>query len=124
LTTLAQAATLYRMAAEAGISQLRRGVLEYCVLALLTDTERYSYEIVATLGEIDGLVTSEGTLYPLLSRLRRDGLVDSTLKESPSGPARRYYTTTPDGDAVLKAFTLQWAQFRASVDSLLQGVIA
>jgi PadR family transcriptional regulator, regulatory protein PadR len=111
-------------AGETRISQLRRGVLEYCVLALLTDGERYSYEIVATLGEIDGLVTSEGTLYPLLSRLRRDGLVQSILKESPSGPARRYYTTTADGDAVLHAFTLQWAEFRESVDRLLQGAIA
>ena len=110
--------------AETSISQLRRGILEYCVLALLTDEQRYSYEIVATLGEIDGLVTSEGTLYPLLSRLRRDGLLKSTLRESPSGPARRYYTTTKDGDAVLRAFTLQWAEFRQSVDSLLQGVLA
>jgi len=58
---------------ESLITQMRRGTLEYCVLALLRDQPRYGFDLVRTLGEADGLVTSEGTIYPLLSRLRRDG---------------------------------------------------
>lgn len=102
------------------ISQLRRGILEFCVLGLLRDSERYSYEIVHALSELSGLVTSEGTLYPLLGRLRKDGAVDTTWRESAVGPPRRYYTLTPDGQARLSAFTFEWANFRDSVDAVLQ----
>jgi len=102
------------------ISQLRRGVLEFCVLALLRDGERYSFDLVRALGDVDGLVTSEGTLYPLLGRLRREGLVESMWRESSAGPPRRYYTITHDGDHTLRAFAAQWVRFRNSVDSLLE----
>jgi PadR family transcriptional regulator PadR len=105
---------------ETAISQLRRGVLEFCVLALLRDGERYGVELVRTLAEADGMVTTEGTLYPLLGRLRRDGVVETSWRESPSGPPRRYYRLTPDGHAVLDAFTSEWARFRTSVDTLLE----
>jgi PadR family transcriptional regulator PadR len=105
---------------ESAISQLRRGVLEFCVLALLRDTERYSFEIVRALGEAEGLITSEGTLYPLLARLRKEGAVNTTWRESPSGPPRRYYRLTPAGHALLSAFTAEWARFRGSVDTLLE----
>ncbi len=101
------------------ISQLRRGVLEFCVLALLRDGERYSFDLVRALGDADGLVTSEGTLYPLLGRLRREGLVQTSWRESASGPPRRYYRITQDGDAALRAFVDQWATFRNSVDGLI-----
>lgn len=103
------------------ISQLRRGVLEYCVLALLRGTERYSYEIVHALGQIEGLVTTEGTLYPLLSRLRKEQLVSSTWRESDAGPPRRYYRLTPSGEARLATFLEEWGRFRDSVDTLLEG---
>ena len=73
-----------------------------------------------SLGDAEGLVTSEGTLYPLLGRLRREGLVQSTWRESASGPPRRYYRITQDGDAALRTFTSHWARFRDSVDSLTQ----
>ena len=107
------------------ISQLRRGVLEFCVLALLRDGERYSFDLVRALGDVDGLVTSEGTLYPLLGRLRREGLVETMWRESPAGPPRRYYTITPDGDATLRTVATQWSRFRDSVDGLLgRGVSA
>lgn len=115
-------ATLHRMAlGEAAVSQLRRGVLEFCVLALLRDDERYSYEIVHELGTADGLVTSEGTLYPLLSRLRREGVVETSWRESQSGPPRRYYHLTPVGVGRLDAFVAEWRRFRDSVDQLLGG---
>ena len=118
---LALSATMRRMAplGQVMISQLRRGVLEFCVLALLRDGERYSLDLVRALGDAEGLVTSEGTLYPLLGRLRREGMVQSSWRESASGPPRRYYRITPDGDAALRAFASQWAQFRDSVDSLI-----
>ena len=107
------------------ISQLRRGVLQFCVLALLREGERYSFDLVRALGDADGLVTSEGTLYPLLGRLRREGLVQSNWRESASGPPRRYYRITPDGDVALQAFASQWERFRDSVDTLIdQGATA
>jgi PadR family transcriptional regulator PadR len=105
---------------EGVISQLRRGVLEFCVLALLGDGERYGFEIVRALSEADGLVTTEGTLYPLLGRLRKEGVVRTTWRESPSGPPRRYYRLTPAGRSLLTAFTAEWVRFRDSVDTLLE----
>jgi PadR family transcriptional regulator PadR len=105
---------------DTAISQLRRGVLEFCVLALLRDTERYGFELVRALAEAEGLVTTEGTLYPLLGRLRREGVVETTWRESPSGPPRRYYRLTPAGLRALGAFVAEWTRFRATVDSLLE----
>jgi len=98
---------------------LRRGSLEYCVLALLRPGERYGVELVRTLGEVDGLAVSEGTLYPLLSRLRREGLVATTWRESPSGPPRRYYALSPAGAEALRHFESEWVRFRDAVDGLL-----
>src|SRR3954452_12610005 len=78
-----------------GLSQLRRGALEYCVLALLREKERYGFELVRSLSSVDGLVTSEGTIYPLLTRLRREQLVTAYWEESASGPPRRYLPPHP-----------------------------
>lgn len=100
-------------------SQLRRGALEYCVLALLQDEERYGFELVRRLSSVDGLVTSEGTIYPLLTRLRREALVTTSWRESETGPPRRYYRLTKSGRAALAAFIDDWARFRDGVDALL-----
>jgi len=101
------------------LAQLRRGTLEYCVLALLQGGERYGLDLVRQLGQVDGMLTSEGTIYPLLGRLRRDGLVATTWRESPSGPPRRYYHLTPTGQQALDAFATEWARFRDAVDHFL-----
>ena len=101
------------------VPQLRRGVLEYCVLALLDGEPRYGFDLVRRLAADEVLVTSEGTIYPLLSRLRRDGWVSTTWVESGSGPPRRYYAVTPEGRRALQAFTADWCRFRDAVDSLL-----
>ena len=101
------------------LPQLRRGVLEYCVLALLREGERYAYDLVHALAEVDGLVTSEGTMYPLLSRLRREGLVTTSWVESDSGPPRRYYALTDQGRRALDRFVGEWATFRNAVDDLM-----
>jgi len=105
---------------DALLAQMRRGTLQYCVLSLLADEERYGFDLVRGLGELDGMVTSEGTIYPLLSRLRRDGLVESNWQESPSGPPRRYYRLTNAGRAALDAFRLEWRRFRDAVDHFVE----
>lgn len=101
------------------LSQLRRGTLEYCVLALLAAEERYGFDIVRTLGEVDGMVTAEGTLYPLLSRLKKDGRVTTTWRDSASGPPRKYYAITQEGRRALANFTDEWQRFRTAVETLL-----
>jgi PadR family transcriptional regulator, regulatory protein PadR len=101
------------------LSQLRRGSIQYCVLALLRDEDRYGFELTRALAESDGLVTSEGTVYPLLARLRHEGLVDTSWRESTQGPPRRYYRLTPDGREALDAFVAQWRRFRDAIDGVL-----
>ncbi|HEY3871774.1 MAG TPA: PadR family transcriptional regulator [Actinocrinis sp.] len=101
------------------MSQLRKGALEYCVLALLRDGERYGFELVRALSQPDGLLVSEGTIYPLLSRLRRDELVSTSWQESESGPPRRYYRLTGAGKRALADFGEEWARFRDAVDALM-----
>ena len=103
--------------------ELSRGVVEHCVLALIQDDESVAFGIVRILGE-RGLVTSEGTIYPLLARLRRDGLVATAWRESDAGPPRRYYTITDAGRRVLDTFVGDWMRFRHAVDVLLPGAIA
>src|SRR2546421_8184366 len=95
-------------AQDALLAQMRRGTLQYCVLALLAGEERYGFDLVRGLAAVDGMVTSEGTIYPLLSRLRRDGLVASTWRESTSGPPRRYYRLTEAGVAALRGVLGGW----------------
>jgi PadR family transcriptional regulator PadR len=101
------------------LSQLRRGVIEYCVLALLVEEERYGFDLVRTLGSIDGMVTGEGTLYPLLSRLKRAGHVATTWRESDAGPPRKYYAITAEGRRALAEFTAEWRRFRDAADAIL-----
>ena len=80
--------------------QVRKGVLELCILNALAERERYGYELVKSLVDIPGLGMTEGTLYPLLSRLRAQGLVSARLEESSEGPARKYYSLTREGKKV------------------------
>lgn len=101
------------------LTELRRGVLEHCVLAVLSTEESYGFDIVRALADAGELVTSEGTIYPLLARLRRDQLVTTTWRESDAGPPRRYYRITDAGRRVLGAFVADWARFRDAVDALL-----
>ncbi|MFE0454358.1 PadR family transcriptional regulator [Streptomyces sp. NPDC058914] len=100
-------------------SQLRKGVLEYCVLGILRSGARYGVELLEMLGTVNVMTTSQGTIYPLLARLRRDGLVDTTWQESPSGPPRRYYMLTSQGEAALTEFTEIWPHFRDAVDRFI-----
>lgn len=102
------------------IAQMKRGALEYCVLALLGRHERYGLELVQDLAEVDGMVTSEGTIYPLLARLRKDGEVETFWQESTAGPPRRYYRITPGGKRALAEFQSEWGRFRSAVDRFME----
>ena len=81
--------------------QVRKGVLELCILNALAEEERYGYDLVKTLVTVPGLGVTEGTLYPLLSRLRVAGLVSTRVEESTQGPARKYYSLTKDGRKIM-----------------------
>jgi PadR family transcriptional regulator PadR len=98
---------------------LRRGTLEFCVLALLENEPRYGVELVTQLAAQTALTTSEGTLYPLLARLRRAGWVATTWQESPAGPPRRYYELTSLGKEALARFRSEWIAFRTAVDHIV-----
>ena len=88
-------------------------------MALVRETPRYAFELIDALAKT-GMLTTEGTLYPLLSRLRRDGLVKTEWRESTDGPPRRYYELTADGRRALTAFKSEWTGFRGAVDKILQ----
>ncbi len=82
--------------------QVRKGLLEMCILNALEAAERYGYDLVRTLVSTPGIGVTEGTIYPLLSRLRLQGLVSTRLVESPEGPARKYYSLTERGRNVVR----------------------
>jgi PadR family transcriptional regulator PadR len=105
------------------LAQLRRGTLEYCVLAHLARGPSYGQDIARALGADSVLFGSEGTLYPLLTRLRRRRWVDTTWQESPAGPPRRYHELTDEGRAALRGFVAVWEPFRTEVDRLTTGAL-
>ncbi len=100
-------------------TELRRGVLGPCVLALLADRPRFGLELVRDLSRADGLLTSEGTVYPLLNRLRDAGLVTSRWIHDDKTRPRRYYSITDQGREHLTAFRADWSAFTAAVDGVL-----
>jgi PadR family transcriptional regulator PadR len=107
------------MAADSGMTELRRGVLGPCVLALLDLRPRFGLEVVRDLGAAGGLLTSDGTVYPLLNRLRDAGLVTSEWRDDQGERARRYYSITEAGREHLTAFRAEWAQFSDTVTGVL-----
>ncbi|WP_332769142.1 PadR family transcriptional regulator [Phenylobacterium sp.] len=103
--------------AEAVQVQLKKGVLELCVLALLSRQDSYAYEIASRLAE--GIDMGEGTIYPLMRRMQTDGLVDTYLVESSSGPPRKYYKLTEAGKQSFTAQKAEWAAFSRAVEAIL-----
>jgi len=106
-----------RDVAEAVQVQLKKGVLELCVLALLSRQDSYAYEIASRLAE--GIDMGEGTIYPLMRRMQTDGLVDTYLVESSSGPPRKYYKLTEAGKQSFTAQKAEWAAFSRAVEAIL-----
>jgi PadR family transcriptional regulator PadR len=97
--------------------QLRKGVLELCVLALLAQHESYAYELASRLAGDVGM--GEGTIYPLMRRLQNDGLVSTYLVESSSGPSRKYYRLTTAGRTAFAAQKADWLDFVSAISRTL-----
>ena len=103
------------------ISQLRKGLTELMVLGILRQRESYGYEILQRLRVVNALEMGESTLYPLLARLTRDGLLESRTVLSASGPPRRYYRLTPQGEAMLGQMEAHWTELNLTIRSLLEA---
>ena len=97
-------------------AQMRKGVLEFCILSLLANHEAYTSEIIGTLKESELLVV-EGTVYPLLTRLKNDGLLNYRWEESTGGPPRKYYKITPLGEEFLSELKKTWNQLVSAVEN-------
>ncbi len=96
-------------------SQMRKGVLEYCILSIIGKGEAYSSDILTTLKDAE-LIVVEGTLYPLLTRLKNDGLLTYRWEESTSGPPRKYYALTEMGRKFLKDLDTSWTELVSAVE--------
>ena len=96
-------------------SQMRKGMLEYCVLLLLSRTASYTNDIIQRLKEAD-LIVVEGTLYPLLTRLKKEGLLTYEWQESAQGPPRKYYALTDTGRQALAAMEETWNSLNKTVE--------
>ncbi len=102
-------------------SQMRRGLLELCILGLLERGPSYGYEIVTRLARAPKLAAGEGTVYPLLRRLRRVGWLVTFWKESDAGPPRQYYELSPAGREYLRALRGEWEQLIGAVAGYIGG---
>ncbi len=98
-------------------SQMRKGVLEFCILSIISNNEAYASDIIKQLKDGKILVV-EGTLYPLLTRLKNDGLLKYSWEESKSGPPRKYYQITVLGETVLKEMNKTWKELSFAVEKI------
>ena len=98
-------------------AQMRKGILEYCILSILARGEAYPSEILEALKN-EKLLVVEGTLYPLLTRLKNDELLSYRWEESNSGPPRKYYHITASGNAFLNELDKTWTELKDAVESL------
>ncbi len=98
-------------------SQMRKGTLEYCILLIVRDKEAYASDIIKILQDIDMIVV-EGTLYPLLTRMKNGGLMSYRWVESPQGPPRKYYTITEKGSKFLVKIQEAWAEINSNIKTL------
>lgn len=103
-------------------SQMRKGMLDYCILLLIHRKPSYANEIIQQFHEADMIVV-EGTLYPLLNRLKKDGLLDYQWQESSQGPPRKYYSLTPEGEEALTQLNLIWNELSRTVGLLTETEI-
>lgn len=98
-------------------AQMRKGILEYCILSILSEKDAYTSEILAILKDAHLLVV-EGTIYPLLTRLKNAGLLAYRWEESTSGPPRKYYCLTENGQLFLKELDSTWSNLKTSVNKI------
>jgi PadR family transcriptional regulator, regulatory protein PadR len=103
---------------ESSKAQMRKGLLEFCILLIISQGEIYASEILQKLKDAD-LIVVEGTLYPLLSRLKSEKLLSYSWVESNSGPPRKYYSLTQEGRQALNQLKNTWGKLSQSINSLL-----
>jgi PadR family transcriptional regulator, regulatory protein PadR len=101
------------------LTQAKKGLLELCVLNLIAQEEMYGYQIVKRLTEIPSLVITEGTIYPVLSRMKQEGVIQSTFVESPLGPVRRIYSLSPMGRKRLAEMNSTWREISEGVFKIM-----
>jgi PadR family transcriptional regulator PadR len=92
--------------------------MEFCVLNLLTHGESYGYEILQSLQQIEELVVTDSTVYPILSRLRKDGYLSVNVRPSEEGPPRRYFSLTALGRQRVKEMNLYWNSLQVAIEKL------
>lgn len=102
-------------------SQMLKGVLEGCILAIIQKGETYGYEITTRLSAYGFGTVAEGTIYPILLRLEKSGAIEAEMKASPSGPKRKYYHLTDTGERDLAGFVRNWKGITEAVESVLKG---
>ncbi len=100
-------------------TQFKKGLLELAVLQLISRKPLYGYDIITQMEKV-GIVVVQGTLYPLLTRLRKDGLVSYTWEESMSGPPRKYYELTAEGKQYLDRMSNEWRKLQDSINQLFK----
>ena len=98
-------------------AQMRKGVLEYCILSILSENDAYATDIINTM-KASRLIVVEGTLYPLLTRQKNAGLLSYRWEESTQGPPRKYYALTEKGKDFLKELDASWTEFVDAVNSI------
>ena len=98
---------------------MRKGILEYCILSIISRNEAYASDILETLKDAELLVV-EGTIYPLLMRMKNEGLLSYRWQESTGGPPRKYYTLTPDGEELLAQLNQEWQSICQAINHITQ----
>ena len=101
-------------------TQMMKGILDGCLLAIIKEKECYGYEMTEELSQYGFDAISEGTIYPLLLRMQREGLVTSVRKDSIAGPKRKYYSLTNEGEQALDNFLKRWTQLEKSVNAIIK----
>ena len=102
-------------------TQMLKGIIDGCILAIIHEKEVYGYELAEKLEQYGFDSFSEGTIYPLLMRMQKEELVTSTLKKSTGGPKRKYYSLTSKGEQELRQFIKRWKLLQSSVNTVLKG---
>ncbi|ANU28287.1 PadR family transcriptional regulator [Planococcus versutus] len=101
------------------MTQMLKGIIDGCLLAIIENEEVYGYELAEKLGGFGFDSFSEGTIYPLLIRMQKEELVSSTFKKSTAGPKRKYYSLTPKGKVELENFIVRWNTLQINVNRVL-----
>lgn len=101
-------------------AQMRKGILEYCILSIISRSDAYASQIIAELKSAEMIVV-EGTLYPILTRQKNQGLLSYRWEESPQGPPRKYYTITESGRQYLEMIDVAWVELIEQIGKIRRG---